>query len=78
MNQTIFLMLGLLGLVGIGSVVSSNDDDHAPEGSDEDPRDRDTFIVGTEGDDTLTGTDGDDASRVWTGTILSMAVWATT
>ena len=38
MNQTIFLLLGVLGLVGIGALMSSNDDDHPPEGPGDDPR----------------------------------------
>ncbi len=60
MNQTIFLMLGLLGLVGIGSLVASNDDDEAPEDPGDPYGGRD-LIEGTEEADTITGTAGDDA-----------------
>lgn len=65
MNQTIFLMLGLLGLVGIGAAVSGNDDDHPPEGPADDPRlefDEDTAIGDDDSNDdqVVTGTDGID------------------
>ncbi|GLK66045.1 hypothetical protein GCM10017635_35220 [Paracoccus kondratievae] len=61
MNETIFLVLGLLGLAGIGSLVSSNDDDHPPEGPSDDPRlYPDKLIEGDGEDNEMTGTDGDD------------------
>lgn len=63
MNQTIFLLLGVLGLVGIGAAVSGNDDDHAPEGDGDDPRLHPDTVIGDEDideDQVLTGTDGDD------------------
>ena len=63
MNQTIFLLLGVLGLVGIGAAVSGNDDDHPPEGEGDDPRLHPDTVIGDEDEDddqVLTGTDGDD------------------
>ena len=72
MNQTIFLLLGVLGLVGIGAAVSGNDDDHPPEGDADDPRlhpdtvigdkdsDEDQVLTGTDGDDGILGGEGDD------------------
>ncbi len=60
MNQMLFLMLGLAGLVGLGSLMSGNDDNHPPERNDFDLGDRE-LEEGTDGDDTMTGTSGDDA-----------------
>ena len=61
MNQTIFLLLGVLGIAGIGSLVSGNDDAHPPEGDGDDPRlNPDTVIEGDDEDNVLNGTAGDD------------------
>ena len=72
MNQTIFLLLGVLGLVGLGAAISGNDDDHAPDGPADDPRlnpdtvigdedsDQDQVLNGTSGDDGILGGSGDD------------------
>lgn len=63
MNETIFLLLGALAIVGIGSVVSDNDDAHPPEVPDDKwTGDEDRNVIeGTEEAETLTGTPGDDA-----------------
>ncbi|MFT4012054.1 MAG: calcium-binding protein [Paracoccus sp. (in: a-proteobacteria)] len=60
MNQTIFLLLGALGLAGIGSLVASNDDDEAPE-EPSDPFGGRERVEGTDEDDTIAGTDADEA-----------------
>lgn len=67
MNETIFLLLGVLGLAGIGSLVSSNDDDHPPEEPDDDPYDGRDLIEGTDDADTISGTAGDDAIQSYDG-----------
>ncbi|MDS9466384.1 calcium-binding protein [Paracoccus sp. MBLB3053] len=67
MNQTIFLLLGLLGIAGIGSLVSSNDDDQPPEEPADDPYGGRDLIEGTDEDDTITGTAGDDAIQSFDG-----------
>ena len=60
MNQTIFLLLGVLGLAGIGSLVASNDDDSPPAAPENPFGDRDV-IEGTNDADTIDATAGDDA-----------------
>lgn len=61
MNETIFLLLGVLGIAGIGALVSDNDDAHPPETPDPDPYGGRTPMEGTDEDDTLTGGAGNDA-----------------
>lgn len=67
MNQTIFLLLAALGIAGIGSLISGNDDDHPPEEPIEDPYGGRDLIEGTDEADTMTGTAGDDAIQSFAG-----------
>ncbi len=60
MNQTLFLLLGVLGLAGLGSLISSNDDNHGPETPSDPFKDR-TVTEGTDEAETLEGTAADDA-----------------
>lgn len=60
MDQTLFLLLGALGLVGIGALVSSNDDDHPPEEPGDPFGGRDVIHGDAEGNP-IDGTEGDDA-----------------
>lgn len=60
MDQTLFLLLGALGLVGIGALVSDNDDAHPPE-EPEDPFGGREVIIGDADGGPIDGTDGDDA-----------------
>lgn len=61
MNETIFLLLGVLGIAGIGALMSDNDDAQPPELPDPDPYDGRIPMEGTDEDDTLTGGAGNDA-----------------
>lgn len=61
MNETIFLLLGVLGIAGIGALVSDNDDAQPPETPDPDPYGGRPVIEGTDEDDTIAGTAGNDA-----------------
>ncbi|MFG6080578.1 calcium-binding protein [Paracoccus litorisediminis] len=67
MNQTIFLLLGVLGIAGLGSLISSNDDDHPPEAPADDPFGGRELTEGTEDDDTIAAGDGDDAIQSFEG-----------
>ncbi len=60
MNQTLFLLMGAVGLIGLGSLLSSNDDAHGPDEPSDPYGDR-TVIEGTDGEDTITGTTEDEA-----------------
>lgn len=66
MNQVIFLLLGVLGIAGIGSLISSNDDDQPPPAPEDSTGGR-PVIEGTDEADTITGTDGDDAIQSFDG-----------
>lgn len=67
MNQTIFLLLGVLGIAGIGSLVASNDDDHPPEEPSDDPYGGRDVIEGSDDADTIAGTADDDAIQSYDG-----------
>lgn len=82
MSQTLFLLLGAIGLAGIGSLLSSGDDNDSSVEPEQPIGDRHE-VEGTDENDTLDGTAGDDAilsydgndlvdgkggdDRIWTG-----------
>lgn len=60
MSQTLLLLLGVVGLAGLGSLMSSNDDDHGPDTPPDPYGDRDVIEGDAEGNP-IVGTPGDDA-----------------
>ncbi|WP_112872912.1 calcium-binding protein [Paracoccus endophyticus] len=66
MNQMFLLMIGVLGVAGIGSLLSSSDDDELEPLPDDPIRGRDV-IDGSADDEALTGTAADEVIRAWEG-----------
>lgn len=67
MDSALFIVLGLLGIVGIGELMSANDDDEETYEADDDPNDGRALTEGTSDDDTITGTDADEAIQSYAG-----------
>lgn len=66
MNQMFLLMIGVLGVAGIGSLLSSDDDEELEPFPDDPIGGRDV-IEGSAEDETLTGTPADEVIRAWEG-----------